>query len=100
MTKLRCLISVFLLGCISSSLFAWEMDLHYGLTKWLAFYAGFSLGDAEIIARGTQDPDEGKLYPAPSAVFAAACLGRSDEDRITPGTDLPLSFLRFNSRTA
>src|SRR6266566_767928 len=68
--------------CVSSSLLAWEMDLHYGLTKWLAFYAGFSLGDAEIITRGTQDPDEGKLYPAPSAVFAAACLGRSDEDRI------------------
>ena len=82
MTKLRSLPLIFLLGCISSSLLAWEMDLHYGLTKWLAFYAGFSLDDAEIITRGTQDPDEGKLYPAPSAVFAATCLGRHDEDRV------------------
>jgi len=59
---------------------AWEMDVHYGLTKWLAFQAGFSLADAEVIARGTEAPDEGKLYPAPSAVFKAACLGNKDKD--------------------
>jgi hypothetical protein len=77
-TKLRGFSVVFFLACLSGSLLAWEQDLHYGLTKWLAFQAGFSLQDAEIIARGTQDPDEGKLYPAPSAVFASACLGRRD----------------------
>src|SRR5262245_16622255 len=82
MTNLRKLLLVLLLASISNSLLAWEMDLHYGLTKWLAFYAGFSLDDAEVVARGTQDPDEGKLYPAPSAVFAAACLWRRDEDRV------------------
>jgi len=82
MTKCRILLVAVLVASVSVVLFAWEMDLHYGLTKWLAFQAGFSLADAEIIARGTQDPDEGKLYPAPSAVFAAACLGRRDEDRV------------------
>jgi hypothetical protein len=82
MSKRCSLTVVSLVLCVSTSLLAWEMDLHYGLTKWLAFQAGFNLDDAEIIARGTQDPDEGKLYPAPSAVFAAACLGRRDEDRV------------------
>ena len=31
---------------------AWEKDLHYGLTKWLAYEAGFSLDDAETVAKG------------------------------------------------
>lgn len=75
----RLLMVLFLIAC-SGSLMAWEMDVHYGLTKWLAFQAGFSLADAEVIARGTEAPDEGKLYPAPSAVFKAACLGNRDKD--------------------
>ena len=29
---------------------AWEEDLHYGLTKWIAYKVGFSLADAETIA--------------------------------------------------
>jgi len=71
---------LFLSVCCSSV--AWEPDLHYGLTKWVAFNAGFSLQDAEIIARGTQAPDEGKLYPAPSAVIEGACFGHRDDDLI------------------
>ncbi len=59
---------------------AWEKDVHYGLTKWLSFKAGFSLEDAEIVAQGTEAPDEGKLFPAPGAVFHSACLGNRDED--------------------
>lgn len=31
--------------------FGWQEDLHYGLSKWLAYKAGFSLEDAEAIAR-------------------------------------------------
>lgn len=58
---------------------AWGKDLHYGLSKWLAFKAGFSLDNAEIIALGTEAPDEGKLYPAVGAVIHAACTGR-DKD--------------------
>ncbi len=80
MKRAQQLCVVLVLGCLSGSLLGWETDLHYGLTKWLAFQAGFNLQDAEIIARGTQEPDEGKLYPAPSAVFEAACLGHRNED--------------------
>jgi hypothetical protein len=75
MSKVRGLFLLSLLSLLSTSLLAWEMDVHYGLTKWLAFQAGFSLVDAEVIARGAEAPDEGKLFPAPSAVFKAACLG-------------------------
>ncbi len=65
---------------LSTAAAGWETDLHYGLTKWLAFQAGFNLEDAEVIAHGTQEPDDGKLYPAPVAVFEAACLGHRNED--------------------
>src|SRR5271156_5474506 len=80
MLKVRGLFLLVLLSLLSTSLLAWEMDVHYGLTKWLAFQAGFSLADAEVIARGAEAPDEGKLFPAPSAVFKAACLGNRDRD--------------------
>src|SRR5712671_4511517 len=69
---------------------AWEKDLHYGLTKWLAFQAGFSLDDAETIAKGTQSPDNGKLYPAPGAVFHSACIGRdADVSRLVQTLHFP-----------
>jgi len=55
---------------------AWETDTHYGLTKWLAVRAGFTLQEAETIALGTLEPDEGSLYPAPRAVISYACEGR------------------------
>jgi hypothetical protein len=80
MSKVRGLFLLSLVSLLSTSLLAWEMDVHYGLTKWLAFQAGFSLADAEVIARGAEAPDEGKLFPAPSAVFKAACLGNRDRD--------------------
>ena len=58
---------------------AWEKDLHYGLTKWLAYEAGFSLDDAETVAKGAEAPDEGKLYPAPGAVWHSACISRDPD---------------------
>lgn len=69
----------FVVICIALRSSAWEKDLHYGLTKWLAFKAGFSLDNAEIIALGTEAPDEGKLYPAVGAVIHAACTGRDND---------------------
>lgn len=72
-----CTICIFLFVVGHAS--AWEADVHYGLTKWLAFEAGFSLEDAEAIAAGAQTPDEGKLYPAPWAVIKAACLSRDSD---------------------
>ncbi len=42
----------------------WESDTHYGLTKWLAVKAGFSLDDAEIVAAGAESADESKVFEA------------------------------------
>jgi hypothetical protein len=68
---------VFLFVLLAAApLLAWETDLHYGLTKWLAVKAGFGLEQAEKIALGTQGPDEGRLYPAPFAVPSYTCLAR------------------------
>jgi hypothetical protein len=38
--------------------FAWESDVHYILTWWLATQAGFSRGDADAIARADQGFDD------------------------------------------
>jgi hypothetical protein len=65
----------FLVLSVASS-YGWETDTHYGLTKWLAVKAGFSLEDAEVIALAAQSPDEGRLYPAPFAVAQYTCFGR------------------------
>ena len=37
---------------LTGAVYGWEADLHYGLTKWLAVNAGFSLDHAELIAAG------------------------------------------------
>lgn len=63
----------------TSRLLCWETDTHYGLTKWLAVKAGFSLQDAEAIALAVQAPDEGQLYPAPFAVAKYTCFGRDSQ---------------------
>ena len=53
--------------------FAWESDVHYGLTKWLAIQAGFPEQDAEIVAKGTWDRDHG-INDAVHLVIHYACL--------------------------
>jgi len=57
----------------------WEADTHYGLTKWLAVKAGFSLEDAEIIAAGAESPDESTVLNAGFVVPTCVCIGRSAE---------------------
>ena len=57
---------------------AWETDLHYGLTKWLAVKAGFSLDEAEIIAAGTQSADDSPTLSAPSLVKGYMCFLHHD----------------------
>lgn len=52
---------------------AWETDVHYGLTTWLALQAGFSEKDAEEIGNGTQMFDKGPLKPL--HLGAWACYG-------------------------
>jgi len=56
--------SMFFGGClflllISHAAFAYERDVHYGLTYWLALRAGFDHSQAEAIAVGDQRVDSG-----------------------------------------
>ncbi len=56
--------ALFLLVSCTTPVWAWEADVHYGLVKWLAFQAGFSLTDAEIIAAGSVSADETHVLAA------------------------------------
>ena len=49
---------------------AWETDVHYGLTKWLALQAGFPDKDAEDIAQGTLLHDTGGIGPVMLGVYS------------------------------
>jgi len=40
---------------------AWEADVHFGLTRWLAVQAGFSAPQADAIATGNQRVDFGAM---------------------------------------
>lgn len=53
---------VAILTAIAISIFAiptagWEADVHYGLTRWLAIQAGFSVDKAEVVAYSAWIPD-------------------------------------------
>lgn len=74
--KRRLIAFAILASILSPPTLAWEEDLHYGLSKWLAYKVGFSLADAEEIALGAQSRDDGSLYPAPASVFFHTCLKR------------------------
>lgn len=60
-------------GISGQSVSAWESDLHYGLTKWLAQQAGFTDDAAEVVAQGNLDMDEG-VYSAPHSVTLYTCF--------------------------
>jgi hypothetical protein len=57
---------------------AWESDVHFGLTKWLAIQAGFTAPDAETIAAGTLNLDHG-IFDARHLVVHYACFGRDQQ---------------------
>ena len=59
--------------------YSWESDMHYGLTKWLAFKAGFNLDDAEIIAAGAESADRSNALKASFIVPMNICIGKSAE---------------------
>ena len=66
-----CLVSVF------TSATAYEDDVHYGLTRWLAEKARYSTIDAEIIAAGDVDYDRSKMS-AIRLVLHSGCLLAKD----------------------
>lgn len=57
--------AVILFMCSQNGAMAWEEDVHFGLTLWLAHHAGFSDDDARQIARANQDLDD---QPSTAAV--------------------------------
>ena len=63
----------------STSVHAWEADFHYGLVKWLAVKAGFTDAHAEIIAAGSESPDETAALSASWVVPALVCIRKSKE---------------------
>lgn len=47
--------------------------MHYGLVKWLAYKAGFSLGDAELIAAGSESADKSGVLSATGVMKRTGC---------------------------
>jgi hypothetical protein len=76
MTAVRLLLSAGLLS-VAATAAAFESDVHYGLTQWLALQAGFDELSAQTIAVGDQRVDSGDMqYIEP--VLAYACVARDD----------------------
>lgn len=76
----RCLFTIVFVGlavtCNHAA--AWESDVHYGLTKWLALQAGYSPDDAEVIAGANQGVDDSWLTGPLQSTAIAACLQTPD----------------------
>ncbi len=88
--KRRLVAVVILVSLVPWPLFGWQEDLHYGLSKWLAYKAGFSLNDAETIAIGVQSRDDGSLYPAVGTVISRTCFQRDvDYSRLVQTNHFP-----------
>ena len=61
----------------SARVFAFESDVHYGLTEWLARKAGFDEREARTIATGNNRVDSGDMQYIDN-VFMYACVGKDD----------------------
>ena len=57
---------------------AFESDVHFGLTKWLALKAGYTQQEATALATGDQRVDSGDMQFI-ELVPAYACVGKNDE---------------------
>ena len=67
---------------LGPTMWAWEADVHYGLTRWLAIQAGFTPVSAERIAAGDLSADQGSYQPATWAVgFHVLLLGDRSASR-------------------
>ena len=63
---------------VSLPALAFERDVHFGLTKWLAIQAGFAVPEADAIATGNQRVDSGGMQFMESAPIYA-CLKKDLE---------------------
>jgi len=71
----RCIAFALLLA--STPAFAFESDVHFGLTQWLAMQAGFGSEAAQIIATGDQRVDSGDMQFI-ELVLIYACVGKDE----------------------
>ncbi len=68
---------------------AFESDVHYGLTEWLAIQAGFPPQQAQIVAMGNQREDSG-MMDSLEFVLQYACLAQDDHGaRVTQELHYP-----------
>ena len=69
---------LFLLGLlvVAARSTAFEADVHYGLTDWLALQAGFDPLEAQTIATGDQRVDSGDMQFI-DLVAMYSCLGQN-----------------------
>jgi hypothetical protein len=72
---LRHALAMVLMVAATSSTLAWEEDVHYLLTFYLAANAGFSRADADLVARGNQNLDDSAHAGAISSVMLVALTG-------------------------
>src|SRR5262249_8512438 len=72
----RCFLAMALLY-VGADCFAFESDVHYGLTEWLARNAGFDPEAAATIATGDQRVDSGDMQFI-DLLFMDACVARHD----------------------
>ena len=63
------------LACSTTMAFAWEQDVHEGLTRWLAEQAGFSADEAVRIGRGDQEIDDSPSTDAVTLVERVMVTG-------------------------
>jgi hypothetical protein len=74
-----------LLTAASAPALAFEADVHYGLTYWLALQTGFDPLSAQIIATGDQRVDSGDMQFM-DVVALYTCLGKDDVGGRRAGT--------------
>jgi hypothetical protein len=80
MTRLpRALRFAWLLACVAGAFpaAAFESDVHFGLTRWLAIQAGFTPAQADAVAVGDRRLDSGTMDSLEFSL-QSACLGRDD----------------------
>lgn len=73
---------VVLLCVVPGASLAWQEDVHYGLTKWLALQAGFTEAQADLLAKSNRAMGENML-DAIEAVCRSACFGKVFEPGAT-----------------
>jgi hypothetical protein len=74
-----CLLALVLgLFAYVTSAAAWENDVHYGLTKWLALQAGFTEEQATWIADGDVGIDKSRITEPVHTTIVSACTGNDD----------------------